>query len=544
MTRSVSDALVHREVYATRDLIDRRDLIGAIENELSSSLSPKACIIKGPNGIGKTTVAREYAWRHRERYSGVWWICGESRETVLEGLSALAAAIADSRPGVGPMSGNASALAVSMMEQSGVECPWLLVFDDIENAEMITDLVPRGRTHVLVTSPNTRCPPWGIDVFVRPLDAGRAVRYLIEQTNRTAAEMTAANGLVQALGCTPLLLGLAAAYCRRTSVHFDEYRAAIMTKSPDSEGPVSPLPAVVRLCLQQAAADCPESEFLAELLACFAPDSIPLALVSSAVMSEQERNAAAASLVAMSILEFGRGGQERSVVSLHDAVKHIIRSQAAGTFREIASTATLMIADAIKREGLEPSDRDSWLGYASLLPHLLSVTALERSNKRAERVAGELLNSATIYLLHKYDHRTAERMARRFLEHSESFFGEEDLATAAALSLVGGILQQADKLEAAELLARRSLAIMEKSLGADDATTAVLMSNLAGIYRQSGRLDDAERLLRRSFEIVERAPRNDHDLLTALDNLSSLLLQCDRVDEGAPLARISHTILA
>jgi hypothetical protein len=50
-----------------------------------------AAAVKGLGGVGKSVLAKEYAWRNRGRYQGVWWVRAEKRETLLDDLIELGA---------------------------------------------------------------------------------------------------------------------------------------------------------------------------------------------------------------------------------------------------------------------------------------------------------------------------------------------------------------------------------------------------------------------------------------------------------------------
>lgn len=47
----------------------------------------KVYVLRGMGGIGKTQLAREYADRHRDRYSAVAWVDGSSEQTVKQTLA-------------------------------------------------------------------------------------------------------------------------------------------------------------------------------------------------------------------------------------------------------------------------------------------------------------------------------------------------------------------------------------------------------------------------------------------------------------------------
>ena len=63
-------------------------MLGAIDNALwgkdggTAALTNDTAwaVVKGLGGVGKSVLAREYAWRNRERYHGVWWVRAENEQ--------------------------------------------------------------------------------------------------------------------------------------------------------------------------------------------------------------------------------------------------------------------------------------------------------------------------------------------------------------------------------------------------------------------------------------------------------------------------------
>ena len=43
----------------------------------------------GLGGVGKSTLAIQYAWENHERYAGVWWLGAETKASIVDGLVAL-----------------------------------------------------------------------------------------------------------------------------------------------------------------------------------------------------------------------------------------------------------------------------------------------------------------------------------------------------------------------------------------------------------------------------------------------------------------------
>src|SRR5947209_18452733 len=74
----VWNVLYHRNPFFT----GREELLSLIQEYLESG-SMASCALCGLGGMGKTQLAVEYAYRHRERYRAVFWVRAASRETLI-----------------------------------------------------------------------------------------------------------------------------------------------------------------------------------------------------------------------------------------------------------------------------------------------------------------------------------------------------------------------------------------------------------------------------------------------------------------------------
>ena len=110
---------------------------------------------------------------------------------------------------------------------------WLLALDNVDSPEQLERLLPRGgHGRVLVTSRDRAlseyAPVLAIDVF----DEDTATRYLIDRAERPDDEH-AARRLAGALGCLPLALTHAAAYCH-SGTSFSDYHQRLGARSLSS----------------------------------------------------------------------------------------------------------------------------------------------------------------------------------------------------------------------------------------------------------------------------------------------------------------------
>lgn len=169
--------------------------------------------VYGLGGIGKTQLAREYAYRYALEYStAVWEINAESKETVFGGFSEFAGAMNLQLPD----DFNEEQLSDVVKEWMQRHNKWLIIFDNLDFEGTISRYLPQNniRGHILVTTRNVTI--WQkdaieIDVFTREEALaffGNRLSNCIWLENDTAIQ----TALAEQLGYLPLALEQAAAY--------------------------------------------------------------------------------------------------------------------------------------------------------------------------------------------------------------------------------------------------------------------------------------------------------------------------------------------
>ncbi|RSM35799.1 tetratricopeptide repeat protein, partial [Actinoplanes sp. ATCC 53533] len=180
------------------------------------SVVPQA--LHGLGGVGKTQLATEYAYRHADDYWLVWWMTAESAAQVRGSLAQLAQRLG--MP-VGQDMKQTTALVLEALSASPFR--WLLVYDNAEGPEVLTDLVPStGVGHVIVTSRNNAV--WSargnaieVDVFER----SESIQ-LLRRHGRSIGHGDA-DKLADKLGDLPLALEQAAIWHATTGMPVSEY---------------------------------------------------------------------------------------------------------------------------------------------------------------------------------------------------------------------------------------------------------------------------------------------------------------------------------
>jgi hypothetical protein len=138
----------------------RDELVGFLAEELATGGKVAVTqVLYGAGGVGKTTLAVEYAYRHRGRFDTIWWVRAEQPATLLGDLTDLAVTLGVADPAQADQQSSVAAVRRWLDDYDR----WLLVWDNAGAPDTSTGLkaplarlvdllpqVPHGQ--VLVTS--------------------------------------------------------------------------------------------------------------------------------------------------------------------------------------------------------------------------------------------------------------------------------------------------------------------------------------------------------------------------------------------------------
>lgn len=492
----------------------RRELLRLTEGE---DAGPAVLALHGLGGVGKSSLALEYAHRHwiTGDYGLVWWVSTAEPATVATQLGTLLAAQLE----VDVEGGDAVAATQAVL--AARTDPWLLVLDNAVSPDAVRELLPpAGSGHVLVTSRN---PSWyphrGLEV--PDLDPPAAAAFLIGRTGDP--DEVSAGELAEELGYLPLGLEQAGAYISASpGATMVSYLKAYRRRRPDVLGRGDPTDyeyPIARTWSMAFEALSPAAAGLLRLLACFAPDDVPLTLLLSGgtdaaqmapdpaevlgplAEDELELDEALAALYRYSLVRTGAGprgvrGTDAEVprdgrtVSVHRLVQAVVRDQLSDEQR----TAWEHAARTLLHRALpvDPEDPAGWPTFSALLPHLL-VTLPDTDGD---------LRGAARFLHVCGDSRGARRVLDRAVSGLAGVLGPEHRDTLAAQVDLARTLFALWDLEGARRVLDQVATTRSEVLGPAHPATLTAQTNLALILWHLGRWIEAREVLQRVIDGV------------------------------------------
>ena len=202
------------------DELDRLDAILVRDKPAAVTQSVGRAAVQGLGGVGKTSLATEYAHRYRQLYAGVCWCPAETRTGLLTSLAGLAVTLGAATAEEADVEKAAKTTLRRLAKQRAT---WLLVYDNVTAPNHIADLLPSAGARVLITSRFSDWSELADEVALDVLPIEEAVALLESRAGRSDA--AGAKSLAETLGSLPLALDHAAAYCKRTQMRFADYAA-------------------------------------------------------------------------------------------------------------------------------------------------------------------------------------------------------------------------------------------------------------------------------------------------------------------------------
>jgi tetratricopeptide (TPR) repeat protein len=508
-------------------------LAGLADNLGGGTTTAITQAIAGLGGVGKTSLAVEYAYREHTRFEVVWWVRAEEPATLLADYAALAGELR--LPEVQAGLSDPEVLVAAVRRWFAGHDRWLLVFDNATRPEEVTELLPAGGGgQVLITSRWAAWDEWAAPLELNVLARGESVAFLHSRTG--SSDEQSAVELAELLGDLPLALAEAAAYIDQTRVGLGEYVQLVRDRAVELFDLADPtqlagaqrrVATVWSLSLQKVAQAAPAAEALLLLCAFLAPEEIPRSLPREQhqVLPEQLGELAADPLAyngALGVLgRYSLAVVTPDTLSLHRLVQAVLRARLEGD----EERRWIEAAISLLRAGFptDPTDVTSWPAFQRLLPHALAATEHAERLGVAGEATGWLLSRASAYLRERGQPRQARPLAERALTVTEAALPSDHTEVGARHDNLGLVLADLGDLEGARREYERALAIHEAADGPDHPNVARVRNNLGNVLQGLGDRAGARRELERALAIDEAAYGPEHPETQRIrDNLEAL----------------------
>lgn len=504
-------------------LAGREDLLARLHDLLSEGAAPRVVVLTGVGGVGKTSMAAEYAHQHLAEVSVAWRVPAGDETVMRQDLAELAAQlggrdVVDSRD---PVASVHAVLAVRTSQ-------WLLIFDNAPDEESVLRfLPPAGRGWVIITSQSQH---WQVATAlgVPVLDADVAAGFLMSRSGDP--DESAASELARELDGLPLALEQAAAYAKAAGMTLGGYlaqfrrRRAVLLARGEPAGHVN-VSATFSLALSRLRADSPPAARLLRLLAFLAPEPVPLDLLLSTAdraggLRRKVRKAlrpllgdeiavtdAVAALRRYSLITLAGAG----MVMVHRLVQEVARSQLpVPAARAWKHAAALLVAAAVPADVDEP---EAWPRCSALLPHARAL--LSPTSRGLWRIAAGLDNGGSYAVARDLFQQIAGA------HEDDPHYGPEHPSTLEARAFVAGLTGSAgDPAGARDLYADLAL-ICERVRGREHEQTLRVRHNLAHWTGEASDAATARDLTAEMLSVYEQNLGPDHpDMLATRTNLA------------------------
>jgi hypothetical protein len=421
-------------------------------NKATALTQPQA--INGLGGIGKTQTAVEYAYRFRADYQAVLWASAGSLETLISDFVALAALLRLPEREVADQAVVVAAVKHWLESQEG----WLLILDNADDLEMVSDFMPIGDTgHLLLTTRAQFTGTIANSIEVEKMERAEGILLLLRRAKLLAAgdpieqaketDRSLAETLVAELDGLPLALDQAGAYIEETGSNLSGYLELYRIRRKDLLGRRSklrtdhpePVATTWSLSFQQVELQSPAAADLLRLCALLDPESIPEGILTegAAVLGPQLKAAAADAFAlneAMEVLRtfsLIRRNAETRTLNIHRLVQVVLQDAMDKKTQKLWAARAVRAVEAC----FPDATFATWPRCQQYLTHALACAVLIAQYNLTFPEAAGLLARVGHYVREHASYAQAELLFQQALALEEHRVDSED-------SYIGVILNE------------------------------------------------------------------------------------------------------
>ncbi|KAJ6258209.1 hypothetical protein Dda_7128 [Drechslerella dactyloides] len=493
---------------------------------------PRIFALTGTGGMGKTQIALEYAYRHHNDCTAVFWVSAASEDTIRTSFIDIMQRIVKEQAGItwpesapdyeaigsklgmpglvdskGTVSadletvGNIQSALFRWLQLPG-NSKWLLIYDNADDLETfnLQEYFPnQGGGAIFVTSRRPEFSDSAKQADLDGLDEGSAVALLLrlaDLPDTPGVPQNEAITLVEKLGFMPLAISHAGCYIRETKLPLGKYKSyyekAFMTVQ-------SKKPRFGWNYRNDTTATTWEVSFL-----------------------QIEKQDAEAALLLLTC----------SYLNPEEIFENLWEDKQLDNVK--TSQQEKMSRESNKWEGREERRMASHLGYL----HRYSKPSFSRFLLQEEHGSGNQTVLDHIYAIAgvfykqgKYDE--AMQWYERALVGRKKALGKDHPDTLSTVHKIASVFSDQGKYDQAMQWCERALAGSEKALGKDHPDTLATVHAMAGVFTRQGKYGEAMQRYERALAGREKALGKDHpDTLDTVHNIAGVFDDQGRYDQA------------
>ncbi|MCX6346201.1 MAG: tetratricopeptide repeat protein [Armatimonadetes bacterium] len=484
---------------------------------------------QGFGGVGKTSVAVEYALRYMNDYKLIWWIRASDSALISADFASLAAKLDLRFEDAGP-----DVVREAVCHALGRCDGWLLIFDDAVNPELVRSYIPSGENgHVIITS---RVSDWWqctVPISMLGFERAESAEMLLARCKSTNGVI--ASQLAHLMNDLPLALDQAIVHAYRSRMSLGDYLTTFRARKKliapeigetiDSDDVIS---ITLSIALDQVRKESDAAVDLLNLLAFLSSEGLPAPTLKKAL---QETSEFKLSLSDESIFDQAlKTLHQNALVSLgnnmiytHGLVRAAVRSALEGDKK--AAWAEKALNLAANMFSFDSKERESRSRCSLVFTHALAAVDYADDLGVKSDVMSSLLDDVSIYMRACEELKRSVDLAYRALSIAEVTFGSTHPRIAVCADTLGASLHKLGDLIGARNQYERALKIDETAYGPNHPSVAVRLGNMGDILRELGIPEQASAYLERALEIAEATYGSDHANVAARSTSLALALQ-------------------
>jgi tetratricopeptide (TPR) repeat protein len=529
----------------------REELLRDMQTALAKD---RRVALAGLGGMGKTQTALEYAYRHLEDYTHIFWVKAEQPDELMADYAAIATNL--QLPGY--QQTEQPAVAKAFQRWLAAQEGWLLILDNADDVAMVKPWLPVGlRGHLMLT---TRAQALGTvaqrldlkqllpeDGALLLLRRAKLVAETEALDDADAEDRVVALTLTAELDGLPLALDQAGAYieeqCLTLAEYLELYQEEKTTLLATRGQLADDHPSVIvtfALAFQKVAEQSAAAADLVRVCAFLAPDDIPEELftvgaaelgkhLSPAASQKKVLNEALAAATRYSLVSRNR---QAKTLAIHRLVQEALRA-------EINEEGQKRWAERVVNATTETfprGDYENWPQCQRLITHAEVATQLINKYCVESKTAALLLSRTAFYFEGKGRYNDAEPLFLEALAMRKRLLGNKHPDVATSLNKLASLYHHQGRYSDAEPLSLEALAMNKQLLGDEHPAVATNLNNLAELLRQQGRYSEAEPLYLEALAMDKRLLGDEHPAVaTNLNNLALLYNYQGRYSDAEPL---------